>query len=186
MENKDNSLQWKELSSHKLLKTPIATINENLCQSSDGLKNNYIVIDSKDWVVVVPVKNENFIMVKQWRHGEKALSIEFPGGVIDSGENAEQGARRELLEETGCISNNLVYLGKMNPNPAFMTNHVHFFAALDLQETGHQHLDNDEYLNFFEMSKTEVYKKMGTPEFPHALMAAALTLYRQWEENSKK
>ena len=89
------------------------------------------------------------------------------------------------MEETGCICENLVYLGKMNPNPAFMTNHVHIFAALNLTETGVQNLDEDEYLNYFKMNQEEVFSKMGTDEMPHALMAAALFLYRQFMDGNE-
>jgi len=177
----DEKLKWTDLEKNILLKTPIASIYETLSKSWDGQKNKYITIDSRDWVTVIPVKGDDFIMVKQWRHGEKSLSIEFPGGVIDENEQPIEGAKRELREETGCISEHFVYLGKINPNPAFMTNHFHVFAAFDLQETGEQNLDKDEYLNCFKMNKNEVFKKMGSSEMPHALMTAALLLFRQKE-----
>ena len=91
----DSQLVWTEGEKEILLKTPIATVCQTPATASDGQKHNYISIDSRDWVAVIPVKDENFIMVKQWRHGEKALSIEFPGGVIDDGESPLQGAIRE-------------------------------------------------------------------------------------------
>ena len=179
----DSQLVWTEGEKEILLKTPIATVCQTPATASDGQKHNYISIDSRDWVAVIPVKDENFIMVKQWRHGEKALSIEFPGGVIDDGESPLQGAIRELKEETGCVAEKMLYLGKINPNPAFMTNHFHVFAAFDLKETGSQNLDSDEYLNDLEMPKNEVYEKMGTPQMPHALMCSALMLFRQAEDS---
>lgn len=179
----DDALIWTEGKKNILLKTPIATICETESFASDGQKFDYVTIDSHDWVAVIPVKGDNFIMVKQWRHGEKALSIEFPGGVIDDGESPLEGAARELKEETGCIAGRMLYLGRLNPNPAFMTNHFHVFAAFDLEETGKQNLDSDEYLNYAEMDKSEVYAKMGTEEMPHALMAAALMLFRQAEDS---
>lgn len=181
----DKDLEWTDQSKEILLKTPIATVCQTNSSSSEGLKNRYITIDSRDWVIVIPVKGDKFMMVKQWRHGEKRLTVEFPGGVIDDGESPEESARRELKEETGCTSDKLVYLGKMNPNPAFMTNHVHFFAAFDLKETGLQDLDEDEYLNYMEMSKKDVYQKIGCDQMPHALMASALLLYRQAEDANK-
>ena len=116
-------------------------------------------------------------MVKQWRHGEKALSIEFPGGVIDEGESPEDGARRELKEETGAVAGKLVHLGTVNPNPALFANHFHIYCAKDLDFTGTQNLDSDEFLDYMLMDQKEVIKKMGSKEFPHALMASALCLY---------
>lgn len=178
----DEQLKWQQGEKEVLLKTPIATVCQTKSTASDGKQQDFISIDSKDWAAVIPVKGENFLMVKQWRHGEKALSIEFPGGVIDEGESPLQGAVRELKEETGCTAQKMVYLGTVNPNPAFMTNHFHVFAAFGLEQTGSQTLDADEYLNYLELPKAEVYRKMGSPEFPHALMGCALMLFRQAED----
>ena len=105
------------------------------------------------------------------------------GGSVMKGETFLEGAIRELKEETGCVAEKMLYLGKINPNPAFMTNHFHVFAAFDLKETGSQNLDSDEYLNYLEMPKNEVYEKMGTPQMPHALMCSALMLFRQAEDS---
>ena len=116
-------------------------------------------------------------MVRQWRHGENNLSIEFPGGVIERGEEPVVAAARELKEETGFVAGKLVPLGKMNPNPALMSNHVHFFAASDLKSSGAQSLDDDEYVDYMEIPKKEVFLNMASPEYQHALMASALLRY---------
>ncbi|MBQ7159161.1 MAG: NUDIX hydrolase [Treponema sp.] len=180
MDNTDSQLLWKEGKKTLLLKTTVLDVTSIESTSSDGLKGDYIVMDAKDWAIVIPDAGDSFLMVKQWRHGERALSIEFPGGVIETGESPEKAAARELKEETGFSAGRLVKLGSMNPNPALMSNHVHVFAAFDLQPAGEQHLDEDEYVSYFEMPKEEVYAKMGTKEFPHALMAAGLALYREY------
>ena len=180
MEKNDEALLWSEGKKSLLLKTSVLDVTSVESTSSDGLNGTYIVMDAKDWAIVIPDDGENFLMVKQWRHGERSLSIEFPGGVIEENESPEKAAARELKEETGFTAGRLVKLGKMNPNPALMSNHVHVFAAFDLKADGKQQLDEDEYVNCFTMSKKEVYEKMGTKEFPHALMSAALLLYRNY------
>lgn len=171
------NLEWKELNKKSLLRTPVFEVTERESQGPDGQKGKYIVNEARDWVCVIPVVGDKFLMVKQWRHGEQALSIEFPGGVIDDGETPEQGAIRELKEETGAEAKTLVHLGTVNPNPALFANHFHIYCAKDLTFTGKQDLDSDEFLNYMEMDKKEVIKKMGSKEFPHALMAAAMGLY---------
>ncbi len=173
----DENLIWHEQSRTELLKTPVFTVTQRESIGPDNQQGKFIVTEANDWVVVIPVKDENFLMVKQWRHGEKSLSIEFPGGVIDKGETPEHGARRELKEETGAEAGKLTYLGKMNPNPALFSNHLHVFCAENLLMTGKQNLDNDEFLNYTEIPQKEVFEKMGSAEYPHALMAAALARY---------
>ena len=173
----DEKLMWTEKTKKTLLKTAVFDVTERHSVSSDGTEGDYIVLDAKDWAIVIPVLGDDFLMVKQWRHGEKNLSIEFPGGVIDPGENPADGAERELLEETGYQAGKLTKLGSVNPNPALFSNHVHIFLAEDLEKVSEQDLDEDEYVNCFKMKQTDVLKEIGGSEFPHALMLSAIGLY---------
>ena len=173
----DDKLKWTEGSPKELLKTVVCTVTSRHNVSSDGTEGDYIIMNAPDWVIVVPEKEDNFLMVKQWRHGEAGLSVEFPGGVIDAGEDPQTAAVRELEEETGYKAGKLSKLGSVNPNPALFNNHVHFFLAQDLTATGKQHLDEDEFINCMELSKKEVLDGMGTEQFPHAIMGTALSLY---------
>lgn len=174
-------LKWDETHSCELLKTRILTVTERESISPKGDSGKYIVMDAPDWVIVIPVLEEpcRFIMVKQWRHGIKSLSTEFPGGVIDEGEEPSCAAERELLEETGYKAGTLEYLGSFSPNPAIMSNKVHCFTAKKLKRVAEQKLDNDEFVEYFEMTQEEVFQKMGSSDFSHALMVAALELFRQ-------
>lgn len=170
-------IEWNEIGKETLLKTRVMDVCQTTSISPDGREGKFIVNDAPDWVIVIAELDGNFLMVRQWRHGEKGISTEFPGGVIDEGETPEMAARRELKEETGFEAGTLTYLGKMNPNPALFRNHSHFFAATDLIPTGKQNLDDDEFVEYMQIPKDEVIRKMGSEEYPHALMAAALMKY---------
>ncbi len=179
----DEKLKWTQGKSKKLLDTCVFEVTSVDSCSAQGVRGDYIIMNARDWVIVIPRHDDNFLMVKQWRHGEKALSIEFPGGVIDRGEAAETAARRELEEETGFKAGKLTKLGSVNPNPALFSNHLHVFLAEDLISTGQQHLDEDEFINYFEMPINEVLQGMGTEQFPHALMGTALAMYLKYTLN---
>ena len=173
----DDKLMWHENSKKLLLKTRVFDVTERNSTAFDGTTGNYIVNDAPEWAIIIPVHNENFLMVKQWRHGEAKLSVEFPGGVIEKGEDPLVAAKRELMEETGAVAGKLTELGTFNPNPALFSNHLHVFLAEDLEFTNKQNLDKDEFVNYLEIPKNQVMANMGNSEFFHALMASALCLY---------
>ena len=184
--DKDENLKWTQGEVSTLLKTIIGNVTSHHNTSKSGVTGDYIIFDTPDWVIVIPERNDKFLMVKQWRHGENALSIEFRGGDIDKGEAPETAAVRELEEETGCKAGKLIKLGAVNPNPALFKNKVHVFLAQDLVSTGQQHLDHDEFINYIEMTKDEVIEGMGTEQFPHAIMGTALMYYLKYNRNNNK
>ena len=85
----DEKLKWITGDTKTLLKTIVCDVTSQHNTAQNGIEGDYIIMDAPDWVIVIPEENENFLMVKQWRHGEKSLSVEFPGGVIDKNEKPQ-------------------------------------------------------------------------------------------------
>jgi len=178
---KADELAWKEESRKKVFDSRVFSVCESYCKSPHNELGTFTVLDAVDWAIVVPVletpEGKKFVMVWQWRHGSQCLSLEFPGGVFEHGENPQDAALRELQEETGYRPGSIRKLGEFSPNPAIMSNKVHFFLAEDLVNTGSQHLDADEYVEVELVDTEEVIKGMGKPPYVHALMGSALALY---------
>lgn len=60
--------------------------------------------DKADAVMIVPItKEDEFVILKQYRPAINDYIYEFPAGLIDEGEDIETSAKRELFEETGLI-----------------------------------------------------------------------------------
>lgn len=175
----DEQLIWREVERKSVFAARIFDVTDSVCVSPDGQRSTFTVIETGDWVVVVPVRDggNSFFMVRQWRHGAREMSLEFPGGVIEPGESPLEGAARELREETGCVAGRLSKLGVMSPNPAIMSNRVHFFLAEDLRVEGGLRPDRDEFLRAETVDADAVRAGLGAPPYIHALTASAFCFY---------
>ena len=97
-----------------------------------GEPHTFYRIEADDWVNVVPVTpDDEVVMVRQYRHGSRSVTLEIPGGMIDPGESPGEAAARELLEESGYRGSSPEPLGSVNPNPAVFGNRCYTFLVRD-------------------------------------------------------
>lgn len=134
-----------------------------------------IVFEFRSWANVVALtKNNEVVLVKQYRHGVRELSLEFPGGIVDDEENPLEGARRELMEETGYSAGEIIEVGRIYPNPAIQENTLYCYLATDVEPTGSQHFDETEEIEVHLMPLNELLGLVRRGEFKHALHVAVL------------
>jgi ADP-ribose pyrophosphatase len=172
--------KWSRVGRKELLSCPVFTVTERESAGPGGRNGRFIVLEAPDWACVVPVLRRGgedfFLMVRQYRHGSDEVSVEFPGGVVEAGEEPAAAAARELSEETGYAAASLTLAGSVSPNPAIMANHFHVFLAEGLSLAGPRSLDEHEVIDAFLVSAQEVRASMGSGQYSHALMSAALLM----------
>ena len=177
--NDGSHLNWDTHEEKKVYEGPIFDVLEVQRTSQDGRSGAFIALDAPEWVTVVPwYRNSDgvpyFKMVRQYRHGSEKVTIEFPAGTVDKGENVMVAGKRELIEETGCTpTSDLVLLGSISPNPAFMNNRVWFYLAKDLECVKEQHLDANEQVDILDIPVKEVLTQMGHGEYDNGIMMIA-------------
>lgn len=176
-----NELEWKTIEKKSVFHTRVFDVNSKISESAYGTKGEFFTIDASDWVVVMPVIDDCFLLVKQFRHGIESITAEFPGGIIEKGEAPIDAARRETEEETSYRAGKLTPLGDVNPNPAIYTNRLHIYLAEELTPIGEQHLDDDEFINYYKIPIKDVIRDFASGEYQHAFTGTALALYMRKE-----
>ncbi len=179
--------RWREIERRTVADTPIFTVSASTRRDADQNQGEFVLIEAPEWVTVIPLFEENgrgaeFLMVRQYRHGSEEITVEFPAGAVDPGEAPQAAAARELIEETGYKAAELIPLGAVNPNPAFMTNKTHTYLARGLTKVAEQSLDLHEFVEFARIPEETVLREMGSGEFGNGVMLMSLSFYRRWRD----
>jgi ADP-ribose pyrophosphatase len=99
----------------------------------DGDEFDRDVVHHPGAVSVVPLIDDEFVLVRQYRAALDHDLLEIPAGKRDvPGEPPEETAHRELIEEVGYRAGRLVKLAEFYNSPGFSDEHSHAFLGLDL------------------------------------------------------
>lgn len=132
------------------------TVENYTYQLKDGrvLTRDKVLKGSKkgDAVIILPItKEKNTVLVIQTRPNVKeGVSVELPAGYVEDNETKEEAARRELKEETGFVTDQLILLGEFYQDQGISSAYNSSFLALDCQKKYSQMLDKDEFIRYYE------------------------------------
>ena len=130
--------------------------------------------DTADAVVIVPIlkssssKTLETVLVRQYRPPVGRSTLEFPAGLIDTGETAAAAALRELEEETGYVGK-IDEVAKESPllcmSPGLSDESVHIIVVdVDLDDEKNQNpkqkLDDGEAIQLKRLPLLEGMKDM--------------------------
>ncbi|MFA5511358.1 MAG: NUDIX hydrolase [Candidatus Kapaibacterium sp.] len=144
-----------------------------------GVASNFVMLDSPDWVNIVPLTEDNkIVMVEQYRHGSDEITLELPGGMVEHGEEYLHAAMRECMEETGYEGTGLaVEIGRVKPNPAFLNNHCTTFLWKNCKLTREQKLDSNELIKIKTFAFDEIKDMIKSGKINHAIILNAFFFF---------
>ena len=123
--------------------------------------------------IVAVDEQGRLLMVRQYRSGAGAETLEIPAGKLDAGEDPATGALRELREEVGVEPGDFRPMGSFIAAPGCYGEILHLYLARDLKmET--QDLDPDEFLNVERIPFDEMVRRCMDGEVEDAKTVAAV------------
>lgn len=124
----------KETSSDIIFKCPYFKVERKKLVYPDGLEHNYYLEHGCDFVVGIAVRDNSFLMVKQYRVPLGIYTLEFPAGGVSGGESPDDAVAREFAEETGYACSGKTLLGTINPMVARSTVKGYIYHVTDFPD----------------------------------------------------
>jgi len=170
---------WPELESEHVADCRIFSVERSLARSPfDDRPYTFHRIVSVDWVQILPITADGeAVLVRQYRHGARRVTLEMPGGLMDTGEDPAAAALRECLEETGYRGRTAHPLGVVSPNPALFTNRLFTFYATGVERVQDVQNVGTEVTEVVLVPVADLEELLLAGEIDHALVASAMWRY---------
>ena len=191
----DRLLEWEEVHTDHIVQDEWIDFRRSAYRFPDGsVFEPYYSYSRRDYVVIVATDEDgNFICVRQFRQGIKQVTTEFPAGGIertsgkeygsdDYAESALEAAKRELLEETGYVSDEWTHLLTVPSNATIADNYATVFFARNCRLSADQDLDETEFLRVCKFSKEEIEQMIYTGLFQQSVHVMAYFLAEKSEQ----
>ncbi|MGH7673549.1 MAG: NUDIX domain-containing protein [Gemmatimonadales bacterium] len=97
------------------------------------------------------------LLIRQYRHAADGPLLEIPAGRLAPGEDPDECARRELLEEVGVTAGRVEHLTTMWTTPGFTDERIHLYWAAELT-AGAPAREPDEFIEVVRKPLSEVLR----------------------------
>lgn len=146
---------WEEISREEVFKKYRRGIEKKVFRLPSGKEADFYLNSGGDSIACLALTKDNqVILVKQFRPGPNKILLEIPGGGFEENETPEQAMKRELLEETG-YKGSVKFVTSVLPT-AYATYRKNALIATDCEKIAEPKLeDNGEELEVVLMSIDE-------------------------------
>lgn len=170
------------LSSETVYQGPLFRVQHDKLIEPGGKPSERDVIRHNGSVVILAIdstkskKNPWIVIERQYRHAANQFLWELPAGKLDAGEDALEGAKRELAEETGYAAKKWKPLVEYFASPGFLGEQMKVFLAEGLV-AGDAHPEADEDIDFRLVKLSEVLKMIEKGAIKDGKTLTSVLLY---------
>ena len=156
----------------------ILTLRLKYLRQADGSDRLREIVEHAPGAAVVAVDADGqVLLVRQFRPAVDANLLELPAGLVDTGEQPIDCARRELAEETGFSAGRLEPLVRFYTSPGFTNELIHIFVATELRQSAFEP-DEEEDIELVRMPLERAIDQVLSGELSDAKTVAGLLAYR--------
>ena len=143
-----SNLIEKQISREEIFKGVALHVVKDEILLPDGKKSIREISLHNGAAAIIPILPDGrVIMERQFRYAHGKVMLEIPAGKLDTPDEPPlEGAKRELLEETGAVAEKYTYLGAIAPSPALINEVIHVYMAEGIT-FGERKLDEGEFLD---------------------------------------
>ena len=121
---------WKIVQSNQVYQDPWVTLRQDDVIRPDGDPGSYVVVNLKPGVCVLAMdEHGNVFLTKEFHYGVGCVTVECVSGGIESGEDPQLCAKRELEEELGIVATEWTDLGSTDPFTANVVSPTRMYLA---------------------------------------------------------
>lgn len=137
----------KQISSKKVYEAGIFTMTHDEIELENGMHAQRDVIHHNGGAAILVIKDEQVLLVSQYRYAVGNQLWELPAGKVESGENPYDCAMRELEEESGYRCESLEKMSEFFTTPGFCSEKITVFEAKGVVKAEHPRaMDEDEMI----------------------------------------
>ena len=152
-------------------------LREDTWRLPDETERTYPVLVVGVAVGVLPlVEPDRVLLVRQYRHLQRGVSWELPGGGALPGEDPRAAAQRELREEGGYRAERLEFLTRFYPSAAYVDETALCYVATGLTPDPLPS-DDDEFLERAVLPLDEVVRMALAGEITESFSKVAILQY---------
>lgn len=122
------------------------TIEKKEITLPNGKRTERVVVHPGGAVAILPVIGDDCYLIRQYRFAIDDYIFEAPAGTIDEGEEPQETAYRELIEETGMKAETFVPKGWIYPSPGYTDERIWLYLAEGLSPCSDYSMDDDEVI----------------------------------------
>jgi len=156
------------------------SVREDRIERPDGSHGIYGVVDIPDFAIVMPMENDGFHLVEEYRYPLRRRAWNFPQGGVKDSPSPLFTAHTELIQETGLRAVSMTHLGRLDNAHGTSGQNYDIFLATGLTAGAHEREHTEQDMRQTWVTRTELERMIlrGAITDSNSIAAYAMLLLR--------